>query len=216
MCCPLFPLHCTLFFLRPCTASDVTTGSIDDMTCWIISISVRFSTLTYLWLIVKYHCFNIFSGDRAPSYQHEYLRRKLEAGVKEFWNYFKFYLNDLQSQSEGQWTDVNSRVDNMLGFGSEQHRYNVLWIPMVYHIKDIYIACYWNSYCIQMYSIEFLPYRLGSSSRYRYFQIKFIFPVEYALHRAVSNPWRQKCLLKQNQIHTLFIFLSTTHISAVT
>ncbi len=63
------------------------------------------------------------SEDRGPSYQHEYLRRKLESGVKGLWNYFSSQLKELDSLFQSGPTDLTSHVDDMLVFGAEHHRY---------------------------------------------------------------------------------------------
>ena len=66
-----------------------------------------------------------FSEGSTPSFQHEYLRRKLETGVREFWNYLSSQLQDLKSASQKGQNDIESRVDNMLAFGADHLRYSV-------------------------------------------------------------------------------------------
>ncbi len=81
------------------------------------------SAVRFKFTALRFFC---FSGYRTPSCQHEYFRQKLETGVKEFWNYFNFQLQDLKSAFQSEWTDLTSRVDNMVLFGAEQYRYSVL------------------------------------------------------------------------------------------
>ncbi len=76
---------------------------------------------------VKDHIVKVFPevGTCAPSYQHEYLRRKLEQGVEDFWNYFRSQLKNLNFSSQSGSTELHSRLDKMLAFGAEHHRYSI-------------------------------------------------------------------------------------------